>query len=286
MRLDLPRGTRPQLADRGDLRLDERFTLDRSHFRHGTGVFQYHDVGAQPTLRDLITEMIITSDNTATDFVLMKIGGVEALNAWLRDTGYPSLSMVGRPHQYRRDLLALLNPTFAALTPEETTGLMYAMDGNPLFELYEPLFAGERAGLVAQVRSPDFRQRFAVERNRRTVDDKAFWLGSMTPRDTGRLLEAIQSGTAAAPASCETMRRILLRQQLGVRRLPQFLDVPIGHKTGDSNVIANDVGIVYARSGPIVVAVFTNAVTGMYAETEAAVGRLGQLVVDYFDGRR
>src|SRR6187402_793831 len=68
-----------QMADRKELDLDERITLTRAHLRHGTGVFQYHDAGLQPTLRDVITEMIITSDNTATDIVLMRIGGPAAV---------------------------------------------------------------------------------------------------------------------------------------------------------------------------------------------------------------
>ena len=40
-------------------------------------------------------------------------------------------------------------------------------------------------------------------------------------------------------------------QQAGARRLPHFVDVPIAHKTGDfPPVLANDVGIAFARSGP------------------------------------
>ncbi len=74
----------------------------------------------------------------------------------------------------------------------------------------------------------------------------------------------------------------LRAQQAGARRLPHFLDVPVGHKTGDSGVIANDVGIVYARSGPIVIAFFTNGITGPYAETEDRIGRVARLIVDYF----
>ncbi len=125
-----------QLADQKTLDLDERITLTRAHLRHGTGVFQYHDAGLQPTLRDAITEMVITSDNTATDIVLMKIGGPAAVTKWLADSGYPALASYGRPHDYRRDLLAMLDPAFADLTAEETTGLMYTSDNNPLFDRY------------------------------------------------------------------------------------------------------------------------------------------------------
>jgi len=275
-----------QMADRKELNLDERITLTRAHLRHGTGVFQYHDAGLQPTLRDAITEMIITSDNTATDLVLMKIGGPAAVTKWLADGGYPRLASYGRPHDYRRDLLAMIDPALATLTAEETTGLMYASDGNPLFHRYGDLFTGSRAKWIDLVRTPANRQRLARERNDRTATDRKFWLGSMTPKDTSRMLESIERGTAASKASCEAMLQTLRRQQLGARRLPHFIDVPVGHKTGDGGTIANDVGIIYARSGPIVVSFFASGVTGSYAEAEDRIGRLGEKLVGYFDGRR
>lgn len=272
-----------QLADQRKLNLDERVTIDRSMLRHGTGVLQYHDLGFQPTWRDVITQMIITSDNTATDLVLMKIGGPAGVSTWLADSGYPQLQSFGRPHDYRRDLLALLNPELAKLTAEETTGLMYAVDDNPLFDLYKPLFSGPRAAWVESVKAPANRVRLARGRNERTATDKKFWLGSMTPRDTARLLESIEKRMAASKASCEAMLLTLRRQQLGSRRLPHYIDVPVGHKTGDGGTIANDVGIIYTKSGPVVVAFFASGVKGSYSEAEDRIGRLGKALVAYFD---
>jgi beta-lactamase class A len=272
-----------QLADQGTLNLDERATIDRSKLRNGTGVLQFHDLGFQPTWRDVISQMIITSDNTATDLILMKIGGPAGVSKWLADSGYPQLQSFGRPHDYRRDLLALLNPEFAKLTAEETTGLMYASEDSPLFDLYKPLFSGPRAAWVEFVKAPANRQRLASERNERTSSDKKFWLGSMTPKDTARLLESIEKGTAASKASCEAMLLTLRRQQLGSRRLPHYIDAPVGHKTGDGGTIANDVGIIYTKSGPVVVAFFASGVKGSYAEAEDRIGRLGKVLVEFFD---
>ena len=36
--------------------------------------------------------------------------------------------------------------------------------------------------------------------------------------------------------------------------------------------------------GPIVVAFFGNAIEGPYAEAEDRIGRVAQLIVEYFDG--
>ncbi len=271
-----------QLADGGTLSLDERVTLGRSDLRDGTGVFQYADLGLAPTLRDLVQQMIVTSDNTATDHMTTRVGGVEALNAWLDKTGY-RMRMINRGWEYRRKLLALLDPRLAAITAEETTGLQYAMNGNPLFEHYRSLFAGERASWLEAVRSEDNRRKHGENQRKLMVEDRNIWLGDITAREIARMLEAIERDTLASPASSTAMRTFLRRQLAGSRRLPHFVDVPVGHKTGDSGNIANDVGILYARSGPIVIAALVNGITGPYAEAEDRIGRIAQLVVAHFD---
>ena len=232
-----------QMADKGQLSLSERITINASDFRGGSGVFRYNDPGLQPTLRDVLLQMIITSDNTATDIAIAKVGGVDKVNAWLRTSGYAD-----------------------ALTLNMTTAELFA-----------------KYGALPQ----------SANRNEKTNADRAYWLGAMTPRGTGRLIEAIQrcsDGTAPSPAiavqkSCADMMRMMRAQQSGARRLPHFLNVPVAHKTGDfPPVLANDVGVVFARSGPIVVSFFTNAIEGPYAEAEDRIGRVAQLIVEYFDG--
>jgi beta-lactamase class A len=56
-----------QMVERGALDLDERIIMKTMNLRGGSGIFQYHAPGLNPTLRDLLWEIVITSDNTATD---------------------------------------------------------------------------------------------------------------------------------------------------------------------------------------------------------------------------
>lgn len=224
-----------QLAGQGALSLDERVTIRKADIRGGSGVFRYHDEGLQPTVRDVLMQMIITSDNTATDLAIAKVGGVARVNAWLAQHGYGD-----------------------GLKLTQTTG--------DLFAKYAALPPG-------------------ADRNARTNGDRRFWLGEMTPRATGRLLEGIERKTLASGEASAEMIRVMRAQQAGARRLPHYLDVPIAHKTGDfPPVLANDVGIAYARSGPIVIAFFANAITAPYGEAEDRIGRAAQLIVQYFDG--
>jgi beta-lactamase class A len=225
-----------QMADKKQLSLSERVTIGKDDVRGGSGIFRFHDPGLQPTIRDVLLQMVITSDNTATDLAIAKVGGVARVNAWLKEAGYdPGLRLT------------------------QTTG--------ELFAKYAALPQG-------------------ANRNEKTNADRAYWLGEMTPRATGRLLEAIERKTIASAAACDDMLRMMRAQQAGARRLPHFVTVPIAHKTGDfPPVLANDVGIAYARSGPIVIAFFANAIEGPYSEAEDRMGRIAQVIVGYFDGR-
>ncbi len=77
-----------QMADRGALNLDERIEIRKDDVRGGSGIFRYHDPGLRPTLRDVLLQMVITSDNTATDLAIAKVGGVARVNAWLAEQGF------------------------------------------------------------------------------------------------------------------------------------------------------------------------------------------------------
>jgi beta-lactamase class A len=264
-----------QMADRKELNLDERVEIRKSDYRGGTGIFKYHDLGQMPTLRDVITEMIITSDNTATDMMIARVGGVERVNQWLGDNGYKGLRLNSTADELFRKRYELLDPKYRNLTPED----VFALGGG------SPAFTDSRRKLIDEVAEASKSHNVTAEFFKRMEADHSFWLGDTSPRDTVRLLETIETGTAASKQACAEMAQILRRQQSGARRLPHFLNVPVGHKTGDyPPAVANDVGIIYARSGPIVVAVFTRNNIGPYAETEDRIGIVARMIVDYFDG--
>jgi beta-lactamase class A len=223
-----------QMADKGALKLDERIAIRKEDIRGGSGIFRYHDAGLQPTFRDVLLQMVITSDNTATDLAIAKVGGVARVNAWLKESGYA--------------------------------------DGQRLVQTTGELFA--KYGALKP----------ADDRNAKTNADRAYWLGEITPRGVGLMIEAIEKKTIASTAACDDMLRMMRAQQAGARRLNHFITVPVAHKTGDfPPVLANDVGVIYARSGPIVVSFLGNAITGNYGEAEDRIGRFAQQLVEHFD---
>ncbi len=266
-----------QLADQGKLNLDTRVPVTRRDFRAGSGVLRYHDPGLQPTVRDLITQMIITSDNTATDMVIAQVGGVAPVNAWLAANGYTDLKLTTTILDVFKRRYVFADASLASLSPEE----LYALQSG------DPSFADMPRDRFDAIQKTMRRPGLSEELNRQVNEEPAAWLGEITPNGVGRMLEAIERCTVASRASCAEMTRAFRRQQSGARRLPHFLAVPVGHKTGDFPPgLANDVGVIYARSGPIVVAFLTNAIREPYAELEDRMGRTTRAIVDYFDGAR
>jgi beta-lactamase class A len=240
-------------AEAGRLNLDERYTIRPEDVRRGSGLLQTFAVGLQPTLRDLITQMIITSDNTATDVMIGKVG-LARVNQMLDSLGYRETRLRMTVGQIFRAVWEALDPKYASLTDRE------------VFERGSPSDSG------------------AARRNDAFVRDSTKWLGRTTAREISRLLEQLERGELASPKSTTEMRRIL-RQQFYSSRLPQRVRyrVALGHKTGDwPPLLGNDVGIMYAPApnGPIVIAVFTNGNRGSFFDLEAAEGRVAEDVLN------
>ena len=63
----------------GKFKLTDKYTLAAEDIRPGTGTLRSMDPGAVMTVKDLITYMIIVSDNTATDVLYRMVGGPEVV---------------------------------------------------------------------------------------------------------------------------------------------------------------------------------------------------------------
>lgn len=259
-----------QLADENKLDLTSRHELTAGDYRGGSGILKYSDLGLKLTLHDMITQMIITSDNTATDIMVAKVGGREKLNEFLREAGYKALKLNRTTHEFFRQSLEAIDPKFGRLSPEQ----VFAIGAD------RPAFTEPYRDLIAQVKTAEER---AGESRARHNDDETKWFGVATPAEMGALLEGIERCTLATRQSCEDMKRILRAQQV-THKIPHYLSVPAGNKTGDTGSVTNDVGIIYSLSGPIVMASYNMDIKGQRTELDDCIGALARRVVDYFDG--
>lgn len=238
-------------AEAGRLDLDERYRIRPEDLRRGSGLLQTYAPELEPTWRDLITQMIITSDNTATDIMIARLGQ-ERVNEMLSELGYEQTRLRATTGDLFRRVWVMADPANEALSHRE---------------VFERGFPSD----------PE-----ASERTFRFEGDPEEWLGRITAREIAGLLAQIHNGEVASRASSDEMIAILERQFYSTR-LPRYIRfrASVAHKTGDWPPYAgNDVGILYYEGGPTVVAVFTNQNTGDFVELESTLGRIAEDIVN------
>lgn len=79
----------------GKFHLSDRLTLAEAEKRPGTGIMRSLNPGASLTVEDVLTLMNIVSDNTATDLMFTKVGGVEPVNRLMEQYGLKSIRATG-----------------------------------------------------------------------------------------------------------------------------------------------------------------------------------------------
>ena len=243
-------------AEAKKLDLDARHVVKPDEFRRGSGLIQTFTAGLNPTFRDIITQMIITSDNTATDIMIATVGR-DRVNGMLDSLGYKAT----RLHMTTGDLFKWI-----WVLADSANAKM------SMREVFERGFPNDAGGAT---------------RIFKVAEDSTYWLGTMTARETGKILEDLETGKLANEAHTAEMRHILM-EQFYSSRLPQrlaFSGAAIGHKTGDiPPVLGNDVGIIYAPNGPIVISVFTNLNRGDFFNVESAIGNIAKDVAVEWGG--
>jgi beta-lactamase class A len=80
----------------GKFKLTDRITLTAAAKQPGTGIIRSLDAGVALTIKDLLTLMIIVSDNTATDLLYDQVGGTEPVNRLMKEWGLDSIRATGK----------------------------------------------------------------------------------------------------------------------------------------------------------------------------------------------
>lgn len=90
----------------GKFALTDRVTLRDEDKRPGTGVIRSLDAGAVLTIKDLLMLMMIVSDNTSTDLIYQKVGGLEPVTKLMQDYGLTSIKATGTADDWFKALAA------------------------------------------------------------------------------------------------------------------------------------------------------------------------------------
>ena len=242
----------------GDISLDARVSLRDEDKSLGSGILPYFESGLQPTVRDLLTLMIIISDNTATDMMVDYLGGAAVIEDYMHELGLTDIF-------FKHNCKQLLRHLF----PDDVVDL-------PLEEL-----------IAWSAENDVLRDGLAFSKGPEN--------NVSTANAMNRLLHMMHSGDLLEDAEKETAFDILLKQQFNVR-LSRFLPlgIKVAHKTGTIGGIRNDSGIItLGEQNHVILTLFTEWDEAPYwnkpaahhkrvFDVETAMGEIGRAVYDEF----
>ena len=244
-------------AEAGKFSLDDRIAITPADRRLPSGVLYSLDPGLQPTVRDLLTLMIIISDNEATDILASKTGRAN-VTAYMHSLGLKNTSIKFSDLDWDRTWLGTLDPSYKNAGGDQTINFPFAK--------YSESQVSAAFG--------------------HTIYDAGIYFGHSTTREIGRLLEWAAQGKLVSEKASSLLLDMMEKQQVN-DRFPRYIeDVRIAHKTGDGQpFIANDAGVLWVRDQPIVLVVFTGHHRGPTSSLHDSIARTAALVVRHYGGK-
>jgi beta-lactamase class A len=116
-----------------------------------------------------------------------------------------------------------------------------------------------------------------------------YGLGVSTPRDMATILERLDRGEIVSPEASREMLAILKRNQDNTGIARHLMEFPVAHKTGALDALRSDVGIVYARTGKIAMAITVDGMAKPDWSPDNAgsllIADLAKMLVDGLGGR-
>lgn len=203
----------------GTVAFDDIVQMRKGDQVQGSGVLLFFDTPLALTFKDVLTMMVVQSDNTATNLAIDHLG------------------------------LANIDARIVSLGLHNTW-------------LYKKVFLPP-AGPVPP-------------------DQPTYGLGKTTPREMASLISQF---LACSDDPCRITLQ-MLKNQMDRDGIPRYLDsrLDVANKTGALDQVRNDVGIVFAPNGPVIISAFThdNADQRWTADNSAQllIARLAKAIVD------
>jgi beta-lactamase class A len=204
----------------GKLKLTDQYTFVQADAQPGTGTIQRLDPGAVMTVKDLITLMIIVSDNTATEVLYRMVGGPDAVNARMDALGLGKTRAMNVPSRW-----------FPALRSAPTTEQFYR-DGKHPFGLSTPREMGRllemmERGTLVDKQSSDLMLRTMRGQLYRTRIPR-YVTGYTIPHKTGDFLPYVGDDVGMLEAPGKTI----------------VLSVFTGNHFGSGEALENAIGLI------------------------------------------
>ena len=204
----------------GKFKLSDKYTFVQADSQPGTGTIQRLDPGAVMTIKDLITMMIIVSDNTATEVLFRMVGGPQAVNARMDALGFHSTRAMNVPSRWFPALTAAPSRDAFAREGKHPFGLSTPREMGRLLELME-------RGTLVDKPSSDLMLRIMRGQLYRTRIPR-YVTGYTIPHKTGDFLPYVGDDVGVLEAPGKTI----------------ILTVFTGNHFGSADMLENAIGLV------------------------------------------
>lgn len=219
-------------VERGELSLDTRVTLLETDFVDGAGGTNAFRAGTRLRVSWLLEQMIVHSDNTASD-VLIRTVGIDQVNLVAAELGHVDGMHITTLADVRRLAYGQLHPSASGLRSQDLFALQRAGAGQARVRRLVQLLAITPTDLLRPDLDSAFEAYYATHAN------------SASLVEFGRMLAALSDGRALGPEGTTYLLDVMARVQTGARRIRAGL--PAGtrfeHKTGTQHRRACDLGI-------------------------------------------
>ncbi|WP_108125805.1 serine hydrolase [Saccharospirillum mangrovi] len=261
-----------EAVDAGQLTLDQRVELQPLDYVDGAGDTNRLTPGTDVSVRYLFEQMLIHSDNTATD-VLLRLLGTDAVNVQVaRSVGF-GVGRITTLADVRRYAYSEFHPSAMSLTPRGFFAIKGAGEGDARVDALAEVLNMNRADFYVPDLDAAFERYYATGLNSAPLDQYS------------GLLESVARGEVLSPASGALLLATLTRVETGVQRVKAGLpaSVRFAHKTGTQHRRACDMGIAIPTgrvpAEGVLIAVCARGSDDL-AAAEAAMRALGDAVTE------
>lgn len=223
-----------QSIDEGKHSLDEEMTLEATDKVDGSGDLVWQDEGVAYSLRSLLNEMLIESDNTAANMLIRLIGEDELNERTRKIMGGKGFERITDFTQVRRDVYGELHPDAHELDNIELVKLASARFSKPRYEAVARVLNISTSELKADSMEQAYERYYARNLNASTLE--AY----------GALLEKLAEGELLSESSRELLFKDMKIDRYDAYRLEAGLpsDVAFIQKTGTQLERACHMGVV------------------------------------------
>lgn len=250
--------------EQGALALDKEIQFDHSDRIDGSGETNYQPSGSLLTIEFLLHQMLVHSDNTASDLLIREVG-LDKVNQCASPFGISRITTLA---DVRRHAYSAFHPKAWELTNADYLALGAIRKEPKKLRKLSSLLAVPYSDL----RAKSLHEAFGAYYSKK--------LNSASLRAYSDFLTAIVRGEALSEKSTESLINIMKGAQTGSRRLiAGFPDQTIfAHKTGTQVERVCDLGITWNRSRkPVIIAACTRGFATS-AKAEKVLRRVGRAI--------